>query len=96
MIYQKPLASGSILSTLLFFPDGGPSTKARVCEDTSMPVARRFHPRINSSLLIDIVIRLLNLYGHQLNGAHSQAVYNLYFFHPWNLVVPVYELINFW
>lgn len=57
------LVPGSLSFTLSFFFDGGPSIKARVCEDMSISVARRFHPRMDSSLLIDIVIRLLNLYG---------------------------------
>jgi len=48
------------------------------------PLLGGFIQRINSALLIDTVIRLLNpLWDHQLNGAHSQAVHHLlYFFHP--------------
>ena len=89
---------GSLSFTLLFFPRrrGLESVKAWVCEDMSKPVARGFHPKETSSLLIDTVIRLLNhLWIINLMGLTlKQYNHLLYFFHPWNLVIPVLSLVS--
>ena len=67
-----------------------PSVKARVCEDMSVPVVRGFHPRKLLSLLIDTVIRLLNLFmDHQLNGAHSQAVQSSFIIYIFSTLEPL-------
>ena len=77
-LLESLLLLGSLVpsrSLCCFFQTMSPSVKARVGEDMSVPVVRGFHPRKLLSLLIDTVIRLLNLFmDHQLNGAHSQAI----------------------
>ena len=95
MIYQKSLffgSPGSISFTLLVFLTMRPSVKARVCEDMSMPVVRGVSSEENFFVAHRHSYTIVEPFmDHQLNGAHSQAVLSpfIYFFHPWNLVVPV-------
>ena len=88
MIYQKAYFFGGswfhLVHSVVFFPTMRPSVKARVCEDMSMPVVRGFHPRRLRSLLIDTVIRLLNLLWiiNSMGLTLKQYSHLLYFFHP--------------